>query len=248
MSFTTPHGTARYRLPWSWSAFDYRELCDELWAQCGDARFETAKVDGSSRADGEIVVHTDRGDLHGAARRRRARLAPRAGEPALPAAGRPAVARARGPPAHDGSGDALDVWVERALVRRGYGWRVPARRRGAHRRRLLRPARARQASRSSSWPRGSASSPTATRATGSRTGCAPRPRTASSSSATAPATASRSRARASAPRSTSASPRGRELRAVLAGEPPARARAGALRRVQRRATGATFACALRSSG
>jgi menaquinone-9 beta-reductase len=25
-----------------------------------------------------------------------------------------------------GEGDALDVWVERSLVRRGYGWRVPA--------------------------------------------------------------------------------------------------------------------------
>ena len=62
-SFTTPRRTARYRLPWSWSAFDYRELCDLLWAQCGDARFETAKVHGSSRAGGEIVVQTDRGDL-----------------------------------------------------------------------------------------------------------------------------------------------------------------------------------------
>ena len=23
MRFTTPHGSVRYRLPWSWSAFDY---------------------------------------------------------------------------------------------------------------------------------------------------------------------------------------------------------------------------------
>ena len=45
MTFTTPHGTVRYRLPWSWSAFDYRELCEVLWAQCGDARFELAKVE-----------------------------------------------------------------------------------------------------------------------------------------------------------------------------------------------------------
>ena len=27
MTFTTPHGSVRYRLPWSWSAFDYPELC-----------------------------------------------------------------------------------------------------------------------------------------------------------------------------------------------------------------------------
>ena len=29
-------------------------------------------------------------------------------------------------PDAQGDGDALDVWVERSLVRRGYGWRVPA--------------------------------------------------------------------------------------------------------------------------
>ena len=28
MTFATPHGRVRYRLPWSWSAFDYRELCE----------------------------------------------------------------------------------------------------------------------------------------------------------------------------------------------------------------------------
>jgi glycine/D-amino acid oxidase-like deaminating enzyme len=41
MAFHTPHGSARFRLPWSWSSFDYRELCHELWEQC-DARFEIA--------------------------------------------------------------------------------------------------------------------------------------------------------------------------------------------------------------
>ena len=43
MSFHTPHGSARFRLPWSWSSFDYRTLCHELWEQC-DARFEVAHV------------------------------------------------------------------------------------------------------------------------------------------------------------------------------------------------------------
>ena len=39
-----PHAArlARFRLPWSWSAFDYRELCEALWEQC-DARFEIAR-------------------------------------------------------------------------------------------------------------------------------------------------------------------------------------------------------------
>ena len=45
MSFTTPRGgRVRYRLPWTWTAFDYPELCRLLWAQCGSARFETAVV------------------------------------------------------------------------------------------------------------------------------------------------------------------------------------------------------------
>src|ERR687893_1159046 len=56
MAFHTPHGSARFRLPWSWSSFDYRELCAALWEQA-DARFETAHVRGHSRE----TVHTDRG-------------------------------------------------------------------------------------------------------------------------------------------------------------------------------------------
>ena len=45
MSFTTPHGSSRYRLPWSWSSFDYRRLCELLHEQT-EVRFETAKVQG----------------------------------------------------------------------------------------------------------------------------------------------------------------------------------------------------------
>ena len=58
MAFHTPHGSARFRLPWSWSSFDYRELCRALYEQT-DARFEIAKVNGRS---GD-TVHTDRGDI-----------------------------------------------------------------------------------------------------------------------------------------------------------------------------------------
>ena len=49
----------RWRLPYTFSTFDYRELCELLWAQCGDAEFETAKVDGRTGS----TVHTDRGDV-----------------------------------------------------------------------------------------------------------------------------------------------------------------------------------------
>jgi len=60
----TPHGDARYRLPWTFSTFDYRELCALLWRGC-EARFETAKVEGlvNGAANGSdaIGVETDRG-------------------------------------------------------------------------------------------------------------------------------------------------------------------------------------------
>src|SRR3954453_16038960 len=56
----TPHGTARPRLPWSLSTFDYRELCELLAAQ-GEFEFETAKVDGRGGAAGSTAVVTDRG-------------------------------------------------------------------------------------------------------------------------------------------------------------------------------------------
>jgi digeranylgeranylglycerophospholipid reductase len=122
MTFATPHGRVRLRPPWSWSAFDYRELCLGLWAQCGDARFATAKVDG--RADGGVA--SDRGILRAplvvdAMGWRRVLADPHVQPPEAPLSRGLEVH-----PDHDGSGDALDVWVERDLVRRGYGWRVPA--------------------------------------------------------------------------------------------------------------------------
>ena len=121
MRFTTPHGSVRYRLPWSWSAFDYRELCEALHEQ-NDARFETAKVDGRS---GD-TVHTDRGNLHAplvvdACGWRRVLADPHVQPPEAPIS--------RGLEVHpdDDSGEDLHVWVERSLIRRGYGWSVPAR-------------------------------------------------------------------------------------------------------------------------
>jgi hypothetical protein len=63
--FHTAHGTKRYQLPWTFSTFDYRELCTLLWRDC-DARFETAKVHGRggpANGDGVIAVATDRGTI-----------------------------------------------------------------------------------------------------------------------------------------------------------------------------------------
>lgn len=133
MSFSTPKAKVRYRLPWSWSAFDYRELCAILWKGCGGVRFETAKVDGrGERApDGTLEVLTDRGTLRArvvvdALGWRRVLASPHYQPPEAPLSRGLEVH-----PAHDGSGDSLDIWVERDIVRRGYGWQVPA---GAERR------------------------------------------------------------------------------------------------------------------
>ena len=55
----TPHATARCELPWTFSTFDYRTLCELLRRARPTRTFETAKVDGRT---GD-TVHTDRGDL-----------------------------------------------------------------------------------------------------------------------------------------------------------------------------------------
>lgn len=123
MGFHTPHGSHRLRMPWSWTAFDYRSLCEALWAQCGDARFEIATVSGRTGR----VVHTDRGDLRGdhlidALGWRRVLAAD--GVVVQP----PDATVSRGLEVHPdyGSGVDLDVWVDRSLVRYGYAWSVPA--------------------------------------------------------------------------------------------------------------------------
>ena len=51
MAFHTPHGSARFRLPWSWSSFDYSGCARQLLEQT-DARFEIAKVEGTDRQHG----------------------------------------------------------------------------------------------------------------------------------------------------------------------------------------------------
>ena len=119
MTFTTPHGSARYRLPWSWSSFDYRELCRLLFEQT-NARFETAKVEGRTGH----TVHTDRGDLSAPlivdALGWRRVLAADGYQP-------PEAPLSRGLEVHPhGGGEDLDVWIDRSLVRRGYLWSVPA--------------------------------------------------------------------------------------------------------------------------
>jgi flavin-dependent dehydrogenase len=116
----TPHGTGRYRLPFTFSTFDYPLLCSLLFDQC-DAEFETAKVDGR---DG-VTVHTDRGDLNAPlvvdALGWRRVLATDGYQP-------PEAPLSRGLEVHPhGSSGDLEIWIDRRYVPAGYGWSFPAR-------------------------------------------------------------------------------------------------------------------------
>jgi menaquinone-9 beta-reductase len=134
MAFHTPHGSARFRLPWSWSSFDYRELCAALWEQC-DARFEVAKVEGRTvspsdprklGSSGDVTIHTDRGELSAPlivdalGWRRVLGAGPNVQPPDAP------ISRGLEVHPHDARGVDLDVWIERDVIRRGYAWSVPA--------------------------------------------------------------------------------------------------------------------------
>ena len=124
----TPHGDSRYRLPFTFSTFDYRELCALLWEQC-DARFETAKVNGRARpadGDGAIAIDTDRGVISAPLvvdalgwRRVLSR-----GDGYQP----PDAPLSRGLEVHPhGTGEDLEIWIDRRYVPAGYGWSFPAR-------------------------------------------------------------------------------------------------------------------------
>ena len=148
MAMHTLGAHVRWRLPYTFSTFDYRQCCELLWAQCGDAEFETAKIDGKSNvagsgtggarngsdrregdgaggvADGETIIHTDRGDV-------RARLVVDAlgwrrvlgNETIQP----PEATLSRGLEVHpDGSGPELQLWVDPRYVVSGYSWSFPA--------------------------------------------------------------------------------------------------------------------------
>ena len=123
----TPHGTSRYRLPWTFSTFDYRQLCLILWQDC-DATFETAKVHGRAPAaagGGEIGVETDRGVVSAPlvvdALGWRRMLA--SGDGYQP----PDAPLSRGLEVHPGGkSEDLAIWIDRKYVPAGYGWSFPA--------------------------------------------------------------------------------------------------------------------------
>jgi menaquinone-9 beta-reductase len=119
----TPFSTSRYSLPWTFSTFDYRELC-ALLAEQGDFEFETATVGGRGGLDG--VVATDRGELEAplvvdALGWRRILSADDVYQP-------PDAPLSRGLEVHPHGGSAdLEIWIDRRYVPAGYGWSFPAR-------------------------------------------------------------------------------------------------------------------------
>ncbi len=117
----TPHATVRYDLPWTFSTFDYRTLCELLAEQGRPFEFETAKVDGRTGS----TVHTDRGDI------RSPLIVDALGWRRVLGAGAniqpPDALLSRGLEVHPfGTGEHLEVWIDRAYVPAGYGWSFPA--------------------------------------------------------------------------------------------------------------------------
>ena len=120
MVMHTQGAHVRWRLPYTFATFDYRRCCELLWAQCGDAEFETAKVNGRT---GD-VVHTDRGDVRGKlivdALGWRRVLGTGTIQP-------PEATLSRGLEVHpNGEGPDLQLWVDPRYVVSGYGWSFPA--------------------------------------------------------------------------------------------------------------------------
>jgi len=118
-----PSADIRYRLPWTFSTFDYRELC-ALLADQGEFTFDTAKVEGITRR-AVHTVHTDRGDLRAPLvvdalgwRRvlgRDLRIQP------------PQARLSRGLEVHPPSrGEDMELWIDPKVIRAGYGWSFPA--------------------------------------------------------------------------------------------------------------------------
>ncbi len=123
----TPFRTSRWALPWSFSTFDYRELCALLYSQAGVGgpefvEFETATVTGR---DG-LTVHTDRGEVRAplivnALGWRRVLSNATAIQP-------PNARLSRGLEVHPaGHGEQMELWIDSRYIRSGYSWSFPAR-------------------------------------------------------------------------------------------------------------------------
>jgi len=117
-----PRKTFKWRLPWTFSTFDYRHLCALLREGSPSTRFETAKVE---RREGNTIV-TDRGELRAplivdALGWRRMLSNTVAITP-------PDARMSRGLEVHPpAAGEDLEIWIDPRYIRAGYSWAFPAR-------------------------------------------------------------------------------------------------------------------------
>jgi flavin-dependent dehydrogenase len=120
----TPFRTSPWELPWTFSTFDYRELCSLLWEQSElpDDAIETATVTGRTGC----TVQTDRGDVSAplivdALGWRRVLSNAATIQP-------PEARLSRGLEVHpSANGERMEVWIDPRYVRAGYAWSFPAR-------------------------------------------------------------------------------------------------------------------------
>jgi flavin-dependent dehydrogenase len=124
MTVHTPFRTSRWSLPWSFSTFDYRELCALLWSQAdhSEVELETATVTGR---DG-FTVHTDRGEV------RAPLIVDALGWRRVlsnaPTIQPPNARLSRGLEVHpEGRREQMELWIDPRYVRAGYAWSFPAR-------------------------------------------------------------------------------------------------------------------------
>jgi flavin-dependent dehydrogenase len=120
----TPWRSSRWTLPWTFSTFDYPELCALMWEQAHaeETEFETATVEGREGC----TVRTDRGELRAplivdALGWRRSLSRAVAIQP-------PDARLSRGLEVHPrGAGEELELWIDPRYIRAGYAWSFPAR-------------------------------------------------------------------------------------------------------------------------
>jgi menaquinone-9 beta-reductase len=124
----TPRARARWPLGWTFSTFDYPLLCSLLWEQRGGStEFETAKVEGRapSPSPSRVVVRTDRGDVSAPL------VVDALGWKRILGAAQvqpPEARLSRGLEVHPGGyGEDLELWIDKRVIRAGYGWSFPAR-------------------------------------------------------------------------------------------------------------------------
>ena len=121
----TAGGTAVLDLPYTFSTFNYDEMCELLWRDC-DATFEIAAVEGrapSVNGGGEVAVETDRGTVSAPLVVDTLGWRRLLGKHVQPVDA-PLTRALEVHPA--GSSEALEVWVDRRYARAGYGWCFPA--------------------------------------------------------------------------------------------------------------------------